>query len=150
MENDIVFLVSSSGGHWVQLNKLLPAFSGYQCVFMTTQKNTTAKNGNSLVLTVPDSSRWTKLKLMHTAFKTFFYVMKYRPKYVVSTGAAPGLFAIIFGKALGAKTIWVDSIANVNTLSLSGKLAGKFSDLWLTQWEHLAKPTGPFYLGSVI
>ena len=31
----------------------------------------------------------------------------------------------------GAKTMWIGSIANVQQLSSSGKLAGKFADVWL-------------------
>ena len=54
------------------------------------------------------------------------------------------------GKLLGAKTIWVDSIANAQELSLSGKRAGKFADLWLTQWQELSNKNGPQYGGSVL
>ncbi|MBN1256111.1 MAG: UDP-N-acetylglucosamine--LPS N-acetylglucosamine transferase, partial [Planctomycetes bacterium] len=53
-------------------------------------------------------------------------------------------------KLIGAKTIWVDSIANGGELSLSGKLAEKYADLWLTQWEHLTTEKGPYCFGSVI
>jgi hypothetical protein len=57
---------------------------------------------------------------------------------------------MLFGRLLGCKTIWVDSIANVDELSLSGQQAGRFADLWLTQWEHLERPEGPEYFGSVV
>ena len=72
------------------------------------------------------------------------------PDVVVSTGAAPGYAAIRFAGWIGAKTIWVDSIANVEELSLSGRMAGRIADLWLTQWEHLAGPQGPHFEGSVL
>jgi hypothetical protein len=51
---------------------------------------------------------------------------------------------------LGARTIWIDSIANVEELSLSGRRIGKHAHLWLTQWPHLAAPGGPRYEGSVL
>ena len=76
--------------------------------------------------------------------------MKENPDVIVSTGAAPGYFAIRFGRLLGIKTIWIDSIANAEELSMSGQKAGKHADLWLTQWKHLAKPQGPLYYGNVI
>jgi hypothetical protein len=69
---------------------------------------------------------------------------------VISTGAAPGLFGVAIGSLLGARTIWVDSIANGEELSLSGHRARRFADLWLTQWPHLASKDGPFYRGSVL
>ena len=78
-------------------------------------------------------------------------VAKERPDYVISTGAAPGYMSILFGRLFGAQTIWVDSIANVDRLSMSGKWAGKIANLWLTQWPQLAKPEhGPFFAGAVI
>jgi hypothetical protein len=69
---------------------------------------------------------------------------------VISTGALPGYFSLRLAKLFGVKTIWIDSIANVEELSLSGQMIGKHADLWLTQWPHLAKPGGPLYRGTVL
>ena len=77
-------------------------------------------------------------------------LLRTRPDVVVSTGAAPGYFALRIGKMLGARTIWVDSIANVDELSLSGQLVKAYADMWLTQWPHLAKPGGPECHGAVL
>ena len=145
-----VMLVASTGGHWVQLNRLLPAFSGHETIFVTTDSKYRETVGASRFLLVPDASRWNKLQSLWLAVVTLKHVLLVRPDVVVSTGAAPGFFAIFFGKKLGAKTIWIDSIANVDKLSMSGQLAGKYADMWLTQWEHLARPDGPKYLGAVL
>jgi hypothetical protein len=51
---------------------------------------------------------------------------------------------------LRARTIWIDSIANVERLSSSGAQARRVADVWLTQWEHLARPEGPEYWGAVL
>jgi hypothetical protein len=68
---------------------------------------------------------------------------------VVSTGAAPGYIAIRLGKLLGARTVWIDSVANVEELSLSGRMVSGRADLCLTQWPHLA--SGPVaYMGTVL
>ena len=70
---------------------------------------------------------------------------------VVTTGAAPGLMALVMGKLLaGSRTVWIDSIANTRRLSLSGRLAWPVADAWLTQWEHLARPGGPEHWGAVL
>jgi UDP-N-acetylglucosamine:LPS N-acetylglucosamine transferase len=68
---------------------------------------------------------------------------------IVTTGAAPGLFGIFIGKVLGVKTIWIDSIANVEKLSLSGKIASRMADRVYTQWEHLATPK-IIYAGNIL
>jgi hypothetical protein len=69
---------------------------------------------------------------------------------VVTTGAAPGYWAIRFGKLIGARTIWIDSIANAEELSMSGRLASKVADVCLTQWPHLDGEHGAQYAGSVL
>ncbi|GIW73864.1 MAG: hypothetical protein KatS3mg103_0386 [Phycisphaerales bacterium] len=57
---------------------------------------------------------------------------------------------------MGARTVWVDSIANVEEMSMTGRLVGPYATLWLTQWPHLAQgdgtPTGggPGCRGSVL
>ena len=145
-----VMLVASSGGHWVQLSKLLPAFVDCEKVFVTTESKYQSSVGDDKFLLVPDASRWNKIKVLWLAMVTFRHVVAVRPNVVVTTGAAPGYFAVVFAKKLGVKTIWLDSIANVDELSMSGKMAGKYADLWLTQWEHLARPEGPRFVGAVL
>ena len=145
-----VMLVASSGGHWIQLNRLRPAFEGCRLIFVTTNEKYKETVGESHFLTVPDATRWNKLKVIWLALIMLKHIIKIRPDIVVSTGAAPGFFAMFFGKKFGAKTIWLDSIANVEVLSMSGQKAGPYADLWLTQWEHLATSDGPSYFGAVI
>jgi hypothetical protein len=57
---------------------------------------------------------------------------------------------LLFGKLLGARTIWIDSIANAEQLSVSGAKVKPFADLWLTQWPHLVTKDGPDYKGAVL
>lgn len=143
-------LVASAGGHWVQLTRLLPAFHGSRLVFVTTKADYAAEVAPQPLLVAPDANRWNKLKVLLLALSLGKIIFTVRPDVVVSTGAAPGFFALYFGKKIGAKTVWIDSIANSEKLSMSGKMAGRYADLWLTQWEHLAKPNGPLYAGAVL
>ena len=86
---------------------------------------------------VRDASAWSKVNLVVLFFQLMKIIVKEKPNIVITTGAAPGLFAIIIARFFGAKTIWLDSIANNEQLSLSGKIARPFSHLHLTQWEQL-------------
>jgi UDP-N-acetylglucosamine:LPS N-acetylglucosamine transferase len=142
--------VASGGGHWVQLLRLKPAFEEFEVVFVTVQEAYRADVEGHKFYSVPDATRRTKIRLIRTALELFWIVYKERPDVVISTGAAPGFFAILGGKWLGASTIWVDSIANVEKLSMSGQLAGRHAHLWLTQWPHLAKNEGPQFRGAVL
>jgi UDP-N-acetylglucosamine:LPS N-acetylglucosamine transferase len=145
-----VVAVSSGGGHWVQLMRLRPAFADCDVTFVTVHDGYRVDVGTANFRVVPDANRWHKLRLLHAAFRVLLVLCRERPDVVISTGALPGYFAIAFGKKLGARTIWVDSLANVEELSMSGRRAGRHSDLWLTQWPHLAKADGPEFRGSVL
>ena len=145
-----ILAVSSGGGHWVQLLRLRPAFEGHEVVYVTTIKGYKKQVNNSKFYFIIDANRWNKLKLILLSLELFFIVFKEKPDVVISTGAAPGFFALMFGKLFNSKTIWLDSIANANELSLSGKKVQKYADLWLTQWPNLSTDKGPFYKGSVI
>jgi UDP-N-acetylglucosamine:LPS N-acetylglucosamine transferase len=142
--------VASSGGHWLQLLRLIPALEGYEVVFVTVLESCARQVPGNKFQTIPDANRWNRLGLIRLAVKMAGIVCRERPDVVISTGAAPGYFALLFGRLFGARTIWVDSIANAERLSLSGRLVGRYADLWLTQWPHLSRTGGPFYAGAVI
>lgn len=133
-----ILAVASSGGHWVQLRRLSPAFDGHDAAYLTTNAGHQDEVGDARFYTVVDANRWERLKLVRSAAKIAWVLLRERPEVVISTGAAPGYLALRLGKLLGARTVWVDSVANVEELSLSGQMASRRADLCLTQWPHLA------------
>ncbi|MGK0483248.1 MAG: N-acetylglucosaminyl-diphospho-decaprenol L-rhamnosyltransferase [Planctomycetota bacterium] len=142
--------IASAGGHWAELIRLRPLFDEYDVTYVTTHKGYRADVGDRPFYTVTEASRWDKVRLMRSALQVLWLLIRLRPGAVVTTGAAPGWFALYFAKKLGAKTIWIDSLANGEELSMSGRRAGKHADLWLTQWPELAEAGGPEYAGSVL
>lgn len=146
-----VLAISSGGGHWVQLLRLRPAFANCRVVYATVKEGYRAnlEPGAEFRL-IPESNRWNKLGLLRALVTILRLIWRERPDVVISTGASPGYFAIRIGNLLGARTVWVDSIANGEELSLSGQRAGPHATLWLTQWSHLARESGPHYRGSVL
>lgn len=155
-----VLALSSTGGHWVQLLRLAPAFDGCDVHYATTTPDHRAeverlcatRDQNLAGYHVfADANRWQKLRLVRQLMGVAAIVLRVRPDVIVSTGASAGYFALRVGRLIGARGCWVDSIANAETLSMSGHLAGPHSDLWLTQWPHLAEePEGPHYRGAVL
>jgi UDP-N-acetylglucosamine:LPS N-acetylglucosamine transferase len=142
--------VSSGGGHWVELIRLAPAFEGHDVAFVTVDAAYQSDVGSARFYTVRDATRWDVWRWMQTLAKLAWIFVRERPDVVVSTGALPGYLSLRLAKFFGARTIWVDSIANVRELSLSGQKIGRHADMWLTQWPHLARPGGPVYRGSVL
>ncbi|MFK7961646.1 MAG: UDP-N-acetylglucosamine--LPS N-acetylglucosamine transferase [Phycisphaerales bacterium] len=145
-----VLAVASGGGHWVQLMRLRPAFSGSDVTWVTVSDAYRSDVSPAPFRTVPDATRWNRLGLIRLAVRLAWIVLTVRPDVVVTTGAAPGFFACMFGRLVGARTAWIDSMANVDRLSMSGQAAGRWSDLWLTQWEPLSDGKGPQYRGAVL
>lgn len=145
-----VLAVASGGGHWVQLRRLAPAFEGADIAYLTVEPSYRPEVGDARFHVVVDATRWNKVKLLKMLAQIGLVIARERPDVVISTGAAPGYFAIRLGKLAGARTMWIDSIANVEQLSLSGQKIMKHADRCLTQWEHLAADGGPEYAGAVL
>ena len=150
-----IMAVASAGGHWVQLMRLRPAWEGLEVTYVTTDpglRQTLEEAGKATpdFRVITEANRWHKRKLIRQLAELTFIMARVRPDAVITTGAAPGYFALRLGRLFGARTVWIDSMANAEELSLSGQQARRHADLWLTQWEHLAKPDGPEFLGSVL
>jgi hypothetical protein len=105
--------------------------------------------GSAPLYVVNDATRWNRFGLAVCALRIIWVLLRVRPDVIVTTGAAPGFFAILFGKLMRSRTVWIDSIANADELSGSGARIGRFADLWLTQWPHLDREGGPHYEGAV-
>jgi UDP-N-acetylglucosamine:LPS N-acetylglucosamine transferase len=154
-----ILAVASGGGHWVQLMRLRPAWDGHCVTYVTTTEAFRAEvlrdaeaRGRPApgYFVVAEANRWQKLKLVRQFLGLLLVVLRVRPHVVITTGAAPGYFALRLGRLLGARTAWVDSIANADELSLSGRMAGRHANLWLTQWPDLARREGPQFRGAVL
>ena len=145
-----VLAIASSGGHWIQLQRLMPAFNSQKIIFVSTHEGYRKQVAENDFYSVSDGSRWQKLKLIEMGFEVGRIIFLEKPDVIISTGAAPGLMAIIWGWLLCKKSIWIDSIANVDRISMSGRIAKKFCTLHLTQWEHLADNKTTFFKGTVI
>jgi UDP-N-acetylglucosamine:LPS N-acetylglucosamine transferase len=145
-----VLAISSGGGHWAELVRLHPALDGHRVTWVTTGDDYRDAAPPGAFRSIRDASMWDKAGLLVMAAQVARIAFELRPDVVVTTGAAPGYLAIRLGNLLGATTVWLDSIANAEELSLSGRRARGHADLHLTQWEHLVAVGGPSFAGSVL
>ena len=144
-------LVASGGGHWVQLLRRRMAWEGHDVAYATVQPDYAVEVAPARFYVVADATRWDRLKLLKMVCQIVWILLRERPQVVVTTGAAPGAVALRLARFIGARTVWIDSIANVEAMSMSGAKVGPHTDLWLTQWAHLAGgESGPRYEGSVL
>lgn len=138
-----VLAISSRGGHWIQLRRLRSAFDGCDLTWASTDPGFATEVAPAPFVLIPEATRWDRVKLVWSMLRILALVVRLRPDAIVSTGAAPGFFALRFGRLVGARTMWIDSVANVEELSLSGRKAAGFADLALTQWPELGPALPP-------
>ena len=145
-----VLAAASGGGHWIELMRIIPAFAGHRIAHATVRRDYRADVAGAPFYTVNDATGWNLFGIFELALRMFIVVLIVRPDVVVSTGAAPGYFAVRFGRLLGARTFWVVCLANVEQLSRAGQMAGRYAHLWLTQWPVLARKAARVSAGQVI
>ena len=148
MQRPKVLAIASAGGHWKQLIRLSPAFVDCKIVYVSTMRQ--RLDPTDTLYVVADANRQHLAPFIPQTFALIKILWTEKPQFIVTTGAAPGLIALALGRLAGIHGAWIDSFANVETLSLSGRIARRFARLYLTQWPHLATDEGPFYVGSVI
>jgi len=145
-----IMAVASSGGHWTQLLRLRPAFNHHQVFFASTNISNHYEVENFKFYYFTDANRKTFWKFFIMVFQLFRIISRERPSVIITTGSAPGLITLIVGRFFSTRNVWIDSVANVERVSTSGKLAKYFSDLYLTQWLDLEKSGGPLFRGSIL
>jgi len=130
--------------------RLAPAFRGAEVHYATTDPSAADGVEASAFHTFLDANKDTPLRLIFCALKLAWIVATVRPDAVVSTGAAGGFLAIRIARLVGARTMFIDSIANASELSLSARLSLGVADRVLCQWPQVAEITDTEYCGAVI
>ena len=147
-----ICLAASAGGHLVQLLKVADCWQSYDRFFVTTSDAVAKKlSAQGNVFVVGESNRNNPFKMLMVLSKCISIIIKERPDVVLSTGAAHGCLLCLIGKLFGAKVVWLDSIANTEKLSFSGRIVRPFANLILTQWPGVAKKyKNVEFAGSVV
>lgn len=146
-----ILAVSSGGGHWVQLKRLLPAFDGMDVAFASVVDDYAQEVQGHRYYKLSEFTRFQKKNLPRLVWEIIQVLRVERPTVVITTGQGPALLTMALARLFfGSKTIWVDSIANCERLSTCGKAARLVTDVWLTQWHHLSDGRGPEFWGQVI
>jgi len=134
---------ASAGGHMNQLLSLLNASGPWlqKPSFCVTTLPQLAKQLEAVGPTyvIGECNRLHPFQAMRVFIEAARVVIREQPDVVITTGALPLAMVCAVAKVLGAKIVWIDSIANVEKFSMSGALVRYFADLYITQWPDLAK-----------
>lgn len=146
MKKKKVMFISSTGGHFTELMQLKPLFADYDYSIVTEKmrniKNLKEEYGNKinfLVYGTKDHMLVYPFKLFINCFLCLFYFIKFRPRYIVTTGAHVAGPMCLIGKLFGSKVIFIETFANSETKTITGKIVYKFADLFIVQWESMLK-----------
>ncbi len=141
-----VLFISSTGGHLTELMQLKKLFRKYDYHIITEKtkvnkdlKKDYGKRINFVIYGTKDHKFSYIFKLLANCFIELFLYIKIRPKYIISTGAHIAGPMCLIGKIFGSKIIFIETFANKNSKTVTGKYVYKFADLFLVQWEEMLK-----------
>ena len=139
-----VMFISSGGGHLSEMMTLDKLFPKYDYHIITEKTKSTLdlkekhKNRVSyLVYGTKDHMITYPFKLLFNCFKSLFYYIKYKPDFIVTTGAHTAGPMCCIGHIFGSRIIYIETFANVHTKTITGKLVYKMADLFIVQWESM-------------
>jgi UDP-N-acetylglucosamine:LPS N-acetylglucosamine transferase len=140
-----ILAVASGGGHWSELMLLADVFEGHEVKFITTIDGLPQENNFTSYEIVMDANKNQKIAMLISTLQILKIIWQQKPDVVISTGAFIGAISITIGKILKAKTIWIESIANTQKLSASGRFAKRFSDIFIVQWPNLLTSKAKYF-----
>ncbi len=141
-----VLFISSTGGHLNELLQLSSLFEKYDYHIITEKDKT---NGyledkyEGRVSYLPYGTRSHIItyifKYLYLIIKTLFLYIKIKPKVIVTTGTHTAGPMCYLGKLFGSKIIYIETYANINRKTATGKLIYPIADLFIVQWEEMLK-----------
>ena len=145
MKNKKVLFISSTGGHLDELLQLKSLFKKYDSYIITEKTKSTIdlkdkySKVNYLVYGTKDHFITYIFKFIYNVFKSLILFIKIRPKVIVTTGTHTAVPMCYIGKLFFRKIIYIETIANSETKTLSGKLVYPIADTFIVQWESMLK-----------
>ncbi len=141
-----VLFIASTGGHLSELLQLKSMFKDYDYHLITEKTKSNMflqeeypKRVNYLVYGTKDHVLTYPFKLIINCFKSLFLYLKIHPDYIVTTGVHTAGPMCCIGKIFGSRIIYIESFANINTKTMTGRLLYPISDLFIVQWHEMKK-----------
>lgn len=141
-----VLFISSTGGHFNEMMQLKPMFKNYDYHIITEKDKSTCflkeeygEKIDYLVFGTKDHIITYPFKFIYNCFKSLVLFIKIRPKYIITTGTHTAVPMCYLGKIFGSKIIFIETFANINTKTLSGRLVYPIANLFIVQWESMLK-----------
>ena len=133
-----VCLVSSSGGHWEQLQKLTPLIDKYSG-FLVTEKTPFVKGDPYLMIQTDLKDKLMPAKMLVNSLHAAAIWVKERPDIVVTTGTLVAYPFYLMARLFRKKFVFIETFGRSNEPTVAGKMMHKHADLFFVQWESQLK-----------
>ena len=145
-------LVASAGGHLAELQKL--ALANHPDSIIITEKTDSVNNPHYKYLRYGTRSKIFVYPFifMSNFMRAMYYLLRYRPKYLISTGAHSCVPFFSIAKIIlpRIKTIYIESFAKVNYPSMTYIFIKNYCDVVIVQHQELLDIyPNSVYLGGV-
>ncbi len=145
-----ILAVASSGGHWMQLLRITKSLENtFEIIYVSTLPDRELSVKGKIFRLISDFSRTDAFKILLVFMQAYKIIRREKPDVIMTTGAAPGLVMVFVGWLFRKKTIWIDSLANIEHLSLSGRIASRFVSRTYTQWKGLQDGGKVIFSGNI-
>lgn len=139
-----ILFISSTGGHLSEMMMLEELFDKYDYQIITEKTKPTLALKDKykdkigyLIYGTKDHILTYPFKLLFNCFKSLYYYIKFRPDFIITTGAHTAGPMCCLGKIFGSKIIYIETFANIHTKTITGRLVYKFADLFIVQWKSM-------------
>lgn len=160
-----ICLSCAQGGHFDEMVIISKACENQENFFVTVKEETTkcliGKNSVYFVRKWPKPLNLTYLNIINKIlligyyiyinFPSLYIIIKERPDLIIGCGGQATISLFYIGKIFGCKLIYVESLARIYDISVTGRIIKPITDIFLVQWEELAnihKKTS--YWGQII
>lgn len=124
----------------VQARQLAPVYEKYDYFYFTFSGSIASElQKTTRVRIIPNVIRHKPISIVVGAIMSAYFAILERPDVVITTGASVVVFFSIFTKLLGAKLIFLESMAKVERPTLTARFLYPFTDLFIVQWPELLK-----------
>jgi UDP-N-acetylglucosamine:LPS N-acetylglucosamine transferase len=124
----------------IQVQQLATAYNTYDHFYFTFSGEMAKQLQKTVrVRSIPNIFRNKPISLLMGFILSGYYAMLEKPDVIITTGAGVVVFFCIFAKLLGAKLIFIESMAKVDKPTLTARLLYPFADLFIVQWPGLLK-----------
>lgn len=141
-----VLFISSTGGHLSEMLQLKSMFENYDYHIITekTKSNISLKEDykkriSFLIYGTKDHPISYPFKLLANCFKSLYLYFRIHPDYIITTGAHTAGPMCLIGKIFGSRVIYIETFANMNSKTVTGRLLYPFSDRFIVQWKEMKK-----------